>query len=57
MDCIVHEVAKSLTRLSSFHFHFLCTLSTKLNSNQGRVYAFYIFVPKCLVEGLTHPEC
>ena len=23
MDCIVHRVAKSQTRLSSFHFHFL----------------------------------
>ena len=23
MDCIVHEVAKSWTRLSDFHFHFL----------------------------------
>ena len=22
MDCIVHEVAKSRTRLSDFHFHF-----------------------------------
>ena len=22
MDCIVHEVAKSWTQLSSFHFHF-----------------------------------
>ena len=25
MDCIVHGVAKSLTRLSDFHFHFLPT--------------------------------
>ena len=23
MDCIVHAVAKSRTRLSNFHFHFL----------------------------------
>ena len=23
MDCIVHEVAKSQTQLSDFHFHFL----------------------------------
>ena len=23
MDCIVHAVAKSQTRLSNFHFHFL----------------------------------
>ena len=23
MDCIVHEVTKSRTRLSDFHFHFL----------------------------------
>ena len=25
MDCIVHGVAKSQTRLSDFHFHFLET--------------------------------
>ena len=51
----VHGVARSQTWLSDFHF--LCILSTKLNSNQGRVYAFYIFVLQCLVEGLTHPKC
>ena len=29
MDCIVHEVAKSQTRLSDFHFHFsLCYFAT-----------------------------
>ena len=27
MDCIVHGVAKSRTRLSNFHFHFLSFLS------------------------------
>ena len=26
IDCIVHGVAKSRTRLSSFHFHFTCLL-------------------------------
>ena len=35
MDCIVHEVAKSQTRLSNFHFHFCmafyCQQSGKFN--------------------------
>ena len=26
MDCIVHGVTKSQTRLSDFHFHFHCLL-------------------------------
>ena len=31
MDSIVHEVAKNLTRLSNFHFHF--TFQKDLTSN------------------------
>ena len=31
MDCIFHEVAKSQTRLSNFHFHFLTVFSTQFN--------------------------
>ena len=27
MDCIVHEVAKSQTGLSDFHFHFDSTIA------------------------------
>ena len=27
MDCIVHGVTKSRTRLSDFHFYFICYLS------------------------------
>ena len=35
MDCIVHGVAKSQTRLSDFHFHFhLKDLKTEAQSGQ-----------------------
>ena len=30
MDCIVHGVAKSWTRLSAFHFHFAVKILTDL---------------------------
>ena len=30
MDCIVHGVAKSWTRLSDFHFHFLNILAERI---------------------------
>ena len=32
MDCIVHAVAKSRTRLSDFHLHFHCNMM-KTNTN------------------------
>ena len=35
MDCIVHEVAKSQTRLSKFHFHFLHLLGNSSLSCLG----------------------
>ena len=35
MDCIVHEVAKSRTRLSEFHFHF----STALYNHHTNVHS------------------
>ena len=33
MDCIVHGVAKSRTRLSDFHFHFWASLVAQLVKN------------------------
>ena len=33
MDCIVHEVAKSQTQLSDFHFHFWASLISQLVKN------------------------
>ena len=35
MDCIVHGVSKSLTRLSSFHFHFLLMQHIRINVRQS----------------------
>ena len=32
MDCIVHGVAKSWTRLSDFHFHFSCICGENQNT-------------------------
>ena len=34
MDCIVHGVAKSQTRLSDFHFHNRCTTNIMLNGDK-----------------------
>ena len=36
MDCIVHGVTKSGTRLSDFHFHFKNTINSKLATGLGR---------------------
>ena len=35
MNCIIHGVAKSRTRLSDFHFHFL-GYDTKTTGNKGK---------------------
>ena len=34
MDCIVHGVANSRTRLDNFHFHKICTLQSKASTLQ-----------------------
>ena len=47
MDCIVHGVKKSQTRMSDFHFHFhiLCILITLLVSCVIYIYVYiYIYV-------------
>ena len=36
MDCIVHEVAKSPTQLSNFHFHFQVALVVKNSPANAR---------------------
>ena len=35
MDCIVHGVAKSLTQLSNFHFHFQCNPGQAMSNRKG----------------------
>ena len=40
MDCVGHEVAKSPTRLSDFHFH-TCIILTPSVSSPGRIILFY----------------
>ena len=34
MDCIVHGVANSRTRLDNFHFHKICTLQSKASTSR-----------------------
>ena len=45
MDCIVHEVAKSWTRLSDFHFHFLYHKINPINTCSS--VTFSIFTRLC----------
>ena len=50
MDCIVHEVAKSQTQLSNFHFYFLCTLVAAGSSIEHSP-------PEALLPASTFLEC
>ena len=41
MDCIVHGVAKSQTRLSNFHFHFVYSIHFHF------IYSIHIYIDTC----------
>ena len=46
MDCIVHGVAKSWTRLSDFHFHFFPFCSGNHYPFKNRSSHFFIAAPQ-----------
>ena len=47
MDCIVHGVAKSRTRLSDFHFtHSCCFVENKLKGSRRKRKTSYQVTPK-----------
>ena len=43
MDCIVHGVTKSQTRLSNFHFHFTFTIGEKTWGQKVEIIVTYIY--------------
>ena len=43
MDCIIHGVAKSLTQLSNFHFHFKCNPGQAMSNRKGLFIYLFIF--------------
>ena len=51
MDCIVHEVAKSQTRLSDIHFH------SKHNRTQGLLYYLTVSTQICHGSGGMLNKC
>ena len=51
MDCTVHGVAKSRTRLSDFHFHFQCEAHWKPLTDK-----IWSLICNCSLQQLTFSE-